>query len=127
MKICKVYRFEAAHQLAGWPPEHQCSKLHGHTYRVEVELEGAPRMDGTTPGAIIDFGRISEIWNDQVHRMVDHTNLNESTGLRWTTAEALSVWIHGRMSRFLRVSRVRVWETETGYAEYFGGAEGKAG
>ena len=48
MKIGKTFTFNAAHRL----PEHeQCKNLHGHTYKLEVEIEG--ETDNT--GMIIDF------------------------------------------------------------------------
>lgn len=38
-RIAKSWRFEASHQLGHLPQSHQCSRLHGHGYRVEVVLE----------------------------------------------------------------------------------------
>ena len=51
--IWKSYRFEAAHHLGGLPPEHQCGRVHGHSYRVTLEI----RSEGLTdPGFVTDFG-----------------------------------------------------------------------
>ena len=40
MEIFKEFTFEAAHRLPNLPPEHKCSRLHGHSYRVRVCVEG---------------------------------------------------------------------------------------
>ena len=40
MKISQAFRFEAAHRLPNVPETHRCRRLHGHSYRVEVQLEG---------------------------------------------------------------------------------------
>ncbi|WP_312879641.1 6-pyruvoyl trahydropterin synthase family protein [Actinomadura luteofluorescens] len=39
--IGKRFDFEAGHQLPGLPPEHKCSRQHGHSYEVEVILTPA--------------------------------------------------------------------------------------
>lgn len=54
MKIAKEFRWEMGHRL----PRHDgaCKNLHGHSYRMEVEVEGE-----TCPetGMVIDFAEIS--------------------------------------------------------------------
>ena len=52
MKISQAFKFEAAHFLPGVPATHRCSRLHGHSYRVEVQLEGP--VDFHT-GFVVDF------------------------------------------------------------------------
>ncbi|MFJ9460796.1 6-carboxytetrahydropterin synthase [Kitasatospora sp. NPDC101447] len=34
-RIGKSFTFEVGHRLPGLPPEHQCSRQHGHSYTVE--------------------------------------------------------------------------------------------
>lgn len=115
MRICKVFKFEAAHRLAGWPEDHQCHNLHGHSYKVEVGLVGP--IDPKT-NAIVDFAKVSEAWK-HVHTKFDHQNLNEVTGEDNTTAEFLSLMILSMMQTRIRtdIEFVRVWETDTAYAE----------
>ncbi|HUM68046.1 MAG TPA: 6-carboxytetrahydropterin synthase, partial [Chloroflexota bacterium] len=36
--ISKQFHFSASHQLNGLPLEHQCARLHGHNYEVELIL-----------------------------------------------------------------------------------------
>jgi 6-pyruvoyltetrahydropterin/6-carboxytetrahydropterin synthase len=39
--IAKTFYFSASHVIGGLPPEHPCSRLHGHNYEVEVILQAA--------------------------------------------------------------------------------------
>lgn len=61
--ITKEFRFEAAHRLLNMPEGHQCARLHGHSYRVEVELQ-AERVDGR--GFVADYGDLAPLgrWLD---------------------------------------------------------------
>jgi 6-pyruvoyltetrahydropterin/6-carboxytetrahydropterin synthase len=52
-RISKRFEFSAAHALAGLPPEHQCSRVHGHNYIVELVLE-SPVLDETS--FVRDYG-----------------------------------------------------------------------
>ena len=36
--LTKEYRFEAAHHLPRVPTGHKCARLHGHSYRVTLEV-----------------------------------------------------------------------------------------
>jgi 6-pyruvoyltetrahydropterin/6-carboxytetrahydropterin synthase len=114
MRVGKVFRFEAAHALEDWPLGHKCRRLHGHSYKVEVEVVGDVNPE---TGAVVDFAEISKRFREYVFDLLDHRNINDVLGVRNATAEYLATWIAGRMSVF-RVRRVRVWETEDSYAEY---------
>ena len=39
-RITKSFSFDAAHWLPQVPENHKCRRLHGHTYRVILGLEG---------------------------------------------------------------------------------------
>ena len=54
-RIAKRFRFEAAHQLGGLPPNHPCSRLHGHSYAVELVLAGG--LDAR--GFVVDYGDLA--------------------------------------------------------------------
>ena len=51
VELKKEYRFEAAHHLPRVPPGHKCSRLHGHSYRVELHVRG--KVDPQT-GWLVD-------------------------------------------------------------------------
>ena len=54
--IGKTFDFEGGHRLPGLPPEHKCSRQHGHSYEVEVILT-APSLE--EPGFVTDFGALA--------------------------------------------------------------------
>lgn len=55
MKISQAFTFEAAHWLPNVPREHRCNRMHGHSYRVEIRIEGPvdPRS-----GFVVDFSDV---------------------------------------------------------------------
>jgi len=68
-----VSHFDAAHRLPAHPGK--CSKLHGHTWRVEVEVEFCDVE--LQDGMLMDFGVLHEIVEEQVAKL-DHHYLNEA-------------------------------------------------
>jgi 6-pyruvoyltetrahydropterin/6-carboxytetrahydropterin synthase len=117
MKISQAFKFEAAHRLPNVPPSHRCSRLHGHSYRVEVQLDG-PVEPAT--GFVADFFDLEASFAD-IMQALDHQCLNEVAGLENPTAENIAVWIWGRLKRKLaHLASVRVYETADCWAEYDG-------
>ena len=57
VEIAKTFAFEAAHLLPKVPPQHKCSRLHGHSYRFEIKLKG-PIND---QGWLRDFKDITDV------------------------------------------------------------------
>jgi len=55
MEIFKEFTFEAAHRLPMVAPDHKCARLHGHSFRIEVHVEGP--VDPAT-GWVMDFGDV---------------------------------------------------------------------
>lgn len=87
--VAKTYTFEAAHRLPNVPDGHQCGRLHGHSYQVEVAAKGS--VDPVT-GFVVDFGDISKVVKPVIARL-DHYYLNEIEGLENPTSESLARWI----------------------------------
>ncbi|KAA0235561.1 MAG: 6-carboxy-5,6,7,8-tetrahydropterin synthase [Acidimicrobiales bacterium] len=117
MEIYKEFRFEAAHHLPGAPEGHKCRRLHGHSFRVVVHVEGD--VDPAT-GWVIDFAAIGEAFAP-VHEDLDHRYLNEVAGLENPTSEVLAEWIWRRLEPVLAgLSAVVVRETCTTGAVYRG-------
>lgn len=109
--------FDAAHQIAG--SGGQCERLHGHTWKVEVFVQGKELDE---QGLVIDFGQLKEIANRCVSKF-DHRYINEVLpGMNPTTeniAKYLFQGVQGEMdSDRLKVSRVRVWEARDACAAY---------
>lgn len=104
--------FSAAHQIHGMGGK--CEDVHGHNYRVEVEVSG-PRLK--KPGMIADF---TEVGRRLETILPDHKMLNEVYDFN-PTAENLARRFYEEMSEFYAVSRVTVWETADTCASYSAG------
>jgi len=107
MKVIKVFRFEAAHRLPYVDPTHKCHNLHGHSYRVEVEVSGGLDFD---KGWVVDFGEISERWDGRCKPLLDHQVLNDH--LDNPTAEELALFIMNKLAGPWPITKITVWETE---------------
>jgi 6-pyruvoyltetrahydropterin/6-carboxytetrahydropterin synthase len=108
----KELKISAAHHL----PKHKgkCFNDHGHNYLIEVFARGE-LDDG---GMVIDFYDMSTIMKQVIDLPCDHKDLNEVYPEMDTTAENLSRrWLTELRQLDDRIFRVRVWETDTAYAE----------
>lgn len=117
MEICKTFSFEAAHRLPNVPPGHKCSRLHGHSFELEVRVAGRPDPQS---GWIQDFGEISCSVKPILDQL-DHYYLNEIPGLENPTSETLARWIWQRLKpRLPGLSQLVVKETCTSSCIYRG-------
>ena len=134
--ITRIERFNAAHKLwvDTWTEEQnrevfgKCSNKnwHGHNYTLHVTIKGWP--DPVT-GFIMDVKKLSDIIRSEITEHLDHSNLNLDVdfipqGLQPTT-ENLVLLIWQRLESALaaqtcHLHAVKLWETETIYAEYYG-------
>jgi 6-pyruvoyltetrahydropterin/6-carboxytetrahydropterin synthase len=118
VELTKEYRFEAAHRLPCVPDGHKCSRLHGHSYKVEVEARGPVNAE---TGWFIDYAVLDEAWA-ALHARFDHRNLNDVPGLENSTSENLAIYIWNALRpRIPQLSAVTVWETADGKCTYRGG------
>src|SRR6185437_798989 len=74
MRIYKEFSFEAAHFLPSAPPGHPNARVHGHSFRVRVTLDGEP---------------------DETTGVVMH--LDDVEGLSLPTLERISIWLWDRL------------------------------
>ena len=117
MEIYKAFRFEAAHRLPNAPEGHKCGRLHGHSFRVRVGLEGAV---GEESGWVMDFAEVRAAC-EPVRAALDHRYLNELPGLENPTSENIARWIWARLAAPLpQLSSVEVRETCTAGCIYRG-------
>ncbi len=93
MRITKRFAFDAAHWLPQVPKTHKCHRLHGHTYQIELGLEGALAQD---MGWVMDYGEVTKAFKP-MEEALDHHCLNEIEGLDNPTAENLAFWIFARL------------------------------
>jgi len=99
--------FDSAHFLPG---HKKCGVVHGHTYKVEVEIEG----DVDNNGMIQDFEDIKRILRESIKKY-DHNLINKS--IENPTAENLCIAIFKDIKDKLNVVRIRIWENPDKWAE----------
>jgi len=117
MRLVKTFRFEAAHRLPHVPEDHKCARLHGHSFRVEVEIEGP--VDPSL-GWVMDYADISALVKPIIAEL-DHYYLNEIPGLENPTSENIAVWIWERLKpRCAALGRITIAETCVSRCEYRG-------
>jgi 6-pyruvoyltetrahydropterin/6-carboxytetrahydropterin synthase len=117
VRLSKTFHFEAAHDLPTFPDGHKCRRLHGHSFKFDVVVEGEvdPRK-----GYLIDYGDIKKATEPIVVRL-DHFYLNEIDGLGNPTSETIAKWIWDQLRPNLPIiSAVIVYETCTSSCEYRG-------
>lgn len=115
--IYKEYHFSASHILPSLPPEHPCSRMHGHNYVVEVELQAEKLNEH---GFVRDYRELNEL-KQYIDSTVDHRHLNDVFGDHGTSAECLAKFFYDWCKkRWNEVTAVRVRETPRSCAEYRG-------
>jgi 6-pyruvoyltetrahydropterin/6-carboxytetrahydropterin synthase len=116
-ELSKAFTFEAAHLLPTFPEGHKCRRLHGHSFRVEIHIEG--EVDERR-GYLVDYGDMQAAC-EPIRASLDHHYLNEIDGLANPTAENLARWIWDRLKpRLPLLAAVRVHETCATGCEYRG-------
>jgi len=117
MEIWKEFTFEAAHLLPRLPADHKCRRLHGHSFRVRVTVEGP--LDPTLEW-VLDFADIQAAF-EPIRRQLDHYYLNDIEGLENPTSENVVRWIWRRLAPTLPgLARLELAETCTAGCVYAG-------
>ena len=116
-EIYVAAQFEAAHRLVGdFGP---ATRLHGHTYRMEVIVRGERLKDDET---LYDIGKLRPAV-DELAASLHYRDLGEAPGLEGvnTTAEAVARYCWEELAPDLRGEgldslAVRIWESPEIYA-----------
>jgi len=117
MELRKTFQFEAAHHLPQLPEDHKCRRLHGHSFQVDVVVDGPcdPQL-----GWVMDYAEISQAFKP-LWEQLDHHYLNEIEGLENPTSERVALWIWDRLRPTLPLLKeVVVAETCTARCVYRG-------
>lgn len=117
MKVGKEFTFDSAHFLPRYHGE--CERLHGHTYRLRVTVEGPVDKDGL----VIDFAILKRVVKSEVLDKLDHRLINDV--IRVASCENIARWIWkklkaGKALRGVRLSEIKLWESPTSFAIYDG-------
>ncbi len=119
MEIFREFTFESAHRLPNVPDGHKCARLHGHSYRLTVTVEGPVHRE---LGWVMDFGDLKQLVQPLVQTL-DHRVLNDIPGLENPTSENLAIWMWDRLAPDIRgLHAIQVRETATSGCTYFGHA-----
>lgn len=111
MRIVKSMSFDAAHFLDHDPEARPYARLHGHSFVMEVVIEGEPQE---ATGWVVDFGDVAEALRE-LHDAVDHRLLNDVEGLERPTLENICKWAAGKLKpRFPGLAEVRVSRPSNG-------------
>jgi 6-pyruvoyltetrahydropterin/6-carboxytetrahydropterin synthase len=93
MRIYKEFFFEAAHFLPSAPAGHPNARVHGHSFRVRVSIDGTP--DDET-GLVMNLEDVENALG-AAREALDHRLLNEVEGLAVPTLEWISIWLWDRL------------------------------
>jgi 6-pyruvoyltetrahydropterin/6-carboxytetrahydropterin synthase len=112
--------FAAGHALRGY--KGKCENVHGHNYRVQVTVQGA-ELDST--GLLVDFVELKRVMRDVIARL-DHQFINdlEPFTVINPSAENMAKYFYDHIAGSLRpetplrISQVKLWETDTSSATY---------
>jgi len=107
MKVGILEHIDCAHFLPGHP---KCGSLHGHTYKVELAVEGEVR-----DGMVIDFADL-KIAARSILSEYDHKSWNDV--LDYPSVEHICQLLNDRLrSRIPFPFTLRVWEGDGKWAE----------
>lgn len=114
-----VTDFAASHSLRNY--EGACQRLHGHNWKVEVQVKASQLNDA---GMAIDFKAIKTATNEVLDGL-DHYHLNDISpfDIINPTAENIAAFVYKEIAKRINeknvsVSAVTIWETERACATY---------
>jgi 6-pyruvoyltetrahydropterin/6-carboxytetrahydropterin synthase len=113
IRLSATYNFDAARQLPNLPDGHKCKRLHEHSFRVEISIEGP--IDAR--GFVIDYAELDAAVLPLIDGL-DHRFLNEIEGLENPTSEVIALWLKERIAAAIGMNpTVRVYESPRHWVE----------
>lgn len=117
VSLTREFSFDAAQSLTTFPEGHKCRQLHGHSFTLQVTVEG--EVDPAT-GLLYDHARIKEAVQPLVEQL-DHRYLNDIPGLENPTIEMMCKWFWDRLQpRLPGLSEIMLLETPRAWCRYRG-------
>ena len=102
MLLSKEFVFDAAHNLVNY--HGKCEKLHGHTYKLKIVLEGTPDSEGM----IMDFCELSDIVKKHVISRLDHSYINDF--IAQPSAENIAIWVWHEIEEKVKRENCNLYE-----------------
>lgn len=131
--VVRRTHFNAAHRLHNPARSNEWNRAtfgpcnnpnyHGHNYEVEICVRGP--IDPDT-GYVVDVGDLGRLFDEHVHAVLDHRNLNLDVAWFATnlpSAENIARYIWELLAPLIPAGQldcVRLWETPRNYVEYRG-------
>jgi 6-pyruvoyltetrahydropterin/6-carboxytetrahydropterin synthase len=120
-ELSKQFSFEAAHTLRRSVDAAPSRRIHGHSYKAEVTVQG----ERDENGMVLDLSLLTRAI-EAARTGLDHHFLDEVEGLGAATIENLSAWIWRVVEPACPgLARVSVWRESSGDRCTYYGPEGK--
>lgn len=138
IRLTKRFTFEMGHALFNY--DGKCKHLHGHSYKLFVTIKGRINQEPSAPndGMVCDFTVLKEIVKTHIIEKYDHAlvlNSNDTEKAQLAnfdqriilfpfqpTCENLLLTfkneIVSRLPLNLQLANIKLYETETAYAEW---------
>lgn len=142
MLVTKQIKVHMSHKLSNY--NGLCSNIHGHTYLIEVGVEGnIIKEQGTTEGMVMDFGTLKNIMLEVIDKPFDHScviykkdslvdifrllavqgqkiNFVDYNPTAENYAKEWFKLINDKLKEevTLQLNYIKVWETDTAFATY---------
>jgi len=138
IRLTKIFSFEMAHAIYGYPGA--CKNIHGHSYELHVTVSAENNNNSyiPVPGFIIDFKEIKKMVTTGIIEKFDHKVIlsrefllkNPSCSLQenlviWEaepTAENMLLFIQQALRKKLpdniKLVHLKLFETKDSYAEW---------
>lgn len=100
MLITREFTFDSAHYLTNYYGK--CERLHGHTYKLEVTLEGEVQHNGL----VIDFVLFKRIVEKYIIHKLDHQLLNDF--FENPSSEQIVLWIWDQLKDLKELLRAEI-------------------
>jgi len=118
MFVTKEFTFDSAHFLPNY--HGKCEDMHGHTYRLQVTMNGPIDADGL----VIDFALIKKVVKKEVLEKLDHKLINDI--IKVASVENMAVWIWEQLNgnaefpKSVKLHEIKIWETPNSSVTYHG-------
>jgi len=138
LSLTKIFHFEMAHAICGYPGS--CKNIHGHSYELQVTVTGDKENQNyiPAPGFILDFKELKQLVTSSIIKTFDHklilsgSYLNQNPAIKSQenlivleaepTAENLLIYMAKILRNVLpeevKLVRLRLYETKDSYAEW---------
>ncbi len=116
MLVTKEFTFDSAHFLPSY--NGKCEAMHGHTYRLQVTVDGPLNKEGM----VIDFALLKKLVKEKVLEKLDHKLINDI--IEVASAENMAIWIWGQLANSselpaeVKLHEVKLWETANSFVTY---------